>query len=294
MQSTAQWKRRFLVALVTLLIALLAVTSATFAWYIYNASAHTTRVRMAAGASVKLQIASAYDGEYSSSTAMESFTGTLNPVSTNRISLGFRKVSGFTNGSENRSNVVANLFRPAETSDYYKTSLYLRSNGAPMNVYLSDIGYEDSSEDDPISTAIRLGLVVHEPGRDAPVKEEFIFAINPAGNVAAPDYNTYAGQEGFVLDLTSPDTQAVVAFTPYTSENFCEYDRATGETSLRPGSLPLFSICGSTGPDGQYTSYGERVQVDVYIWLEGCDQDCTGSLMGATLRQLSLSFAGIS
>ena len=294
MQSTTQWKRRFMISLVTLLIALLAVVSATFAWYIYNSSAHTTRVKMAAGASTKLQIASSYDGTYGSSTVMEAFTGKLNPVSTNSILLGFRKVAGFTNGSENRTNLVANLFKPAETADYYKTSLFLRTNGAPVKVYLSDIGFEDNSEINPISTAIRMGLVVHKPGKDAAVDEEFIFAINPDRNIQSPNYNTYTGSDGYVLDLTSSNTEAVVPFEPYTTDHFCKYDKNTGETELKTNSLPLFSLEGSTNASGQYTGYGESVQVDVYIWLEGCDQDCTNDLVGATLKVLSLSFAGIS
>lgn len=278
-----------------LLIALLAVTSATFAWYIYNSSAHTTRVKMAAGASTKLQIASSYEGEYGSSTVMDAFTGKLNPVSTNSILLGFRKVAGFTNGSENRTNLVASLFKPAESADYYKTSLFLRTNGKPMEVYLSDIGYDDDSEVNPISTAIRMGLVVHAPGKDAPVVGEYIFAINQDESIRNPDYNTYTGHDGYVLDLTSSDTEAVVEFTPYTSDNFCRYDRNTGETTLKPDSIPLFTLSGSMdAASGQYTGYGEAVQVDVYIWLEGCDQDCTLDILGSTLRVLSLSFAGIS
>ena len=294
LQSTAQWKRRFLISMATLLIALLAVVSATFAWYIYNSSAHTTRVKMAAGTSTKLQIASSYDGEYSSSTVMEAFTGKLNPVSTNRILLGFRKVAGFTNGTENQPLLVANLFKSAETADYYKTSLFLRTNGAPVKVYLSDVGYDDDSDANPISTAIRLGLVVHQPGRDGAEDKEYIFAINPDHNINAPSYNTYTGKDGYVLDLTSSDTEAVVEFEPYTADQYCKYDKNTGETELKAGSLPLFTLSGSTDASGQYTGYGESVQVDVYIWLEGCDQDCTNDLVGATLKVLSLSFAGIS
>ena len=30
----------------------------------------------------------------------------------------------------------------------------------------------------------------------------------------------------------------------------------------------------------------------VYIWLEGCDKDCTQNLCSTTLRNLALSFAG--
>lgn len=282
-------------ALVTLLIALVAAVSATTAWYVYHSTAHTTRVKMAAGTSTKLQIASEYDGEYSSSTVMEAFTGSLNPVSTNSIRLGFRKVAGFTNGSENRTNLVANLFKPAESADYYKTSLYLRTNGAPVDVYLADIGYEDADELNPISTAIRMGLVVHEPGEDGEAVKEYIFAINPDHNIQKPNYNTYTGKDGYVLDLGSSDTEAVTAFEPYTQDNFCKYDKNTGEAALNEDSVKLLTLSGK--PDaatGQYTGYGEAVRVDVYIWLEGCDEDCTNDLLGATLKVLSLSFAGIS
>ena len=38
---------------------------------------------------------------------------------------------------------------------------------------------------------------------------------------------------------------------------------------------------------------GRSVEVEVYIWLEGCDEDCTGNLSGTTLQNLALSFAGI-
>lgn len=74
--------------------------AATYAWYVYNTGRHTTKVRMAAGTGINLQISNKYDDEtaYKSSTMLESFTGKLNPVSTNRIQDGFRKVFGFTNG----------------------------------------------------------------------------------------------------------------------------------------------------------------------------------------------------
>ena len=38
-------KRKFTGALLALLITFLAVASATYAWYIYNTSQHTTNVR---------------------------------------------------------------------------------------------------------------------------------------------------------------------------------------------------------------------------------------------------------
>ena len=82
-----------------LLITFVAVLSATYAWYVYNTGRHTTNVRMAAGAGVNLQISNAYDGTYGSAAVLNSFSGQLVPVSTNRISGGFQKVLEFTEGN---------------------------------------------------------------------------------------------------------------------------------------------------------------------------------------------------
>lgn len=82
-------KRRLTAAMAALLITALAVVSATYAWYVYNTGNRTTNVRMAAGAGANLQISNRYDGTYGSAAVLDSFTGRLRPVSTNRILSGF-------------------------------------------------------------------------------------------------------------------------------------------------------------------------------------------------------------
>ena len=147
------------------MITLVAVVSATYAWYIYNTSRHTTNVHMAAGAGASLQISNSYDGTYGSAAVLDSFAGRLTPVSTNRVSGGFQKVEKFTEGSDNQPDLVASIFGSGERTDYYHTSLYLRTTGSATDIYLADIGFEDSSASSPISSAIRVGLVIHRPGR---------------------------------------------------------------------------------------------------------------------------------
>ena len=277
-------KRNFVTALFALLAALFAIVAATFAWYIYHTSSHTTKVHMAAGTGVSLEISNQYSEGYGSATVLEEFNGWLNPVSTNKISNGFQKVLGFTNGDETQPKLVANLFGPSETSDYYKTSLYIRTNHEKLDVYLSGIGYEDDDENLPISTAIRVGIVPHYAGKDQDESGEYIFAINDAEN-PEKEYNTATGEEGYVLDSTKTDG-TTIPFEPYDSRNFCIYDSESGAVTLKDESLKICTVSG-TGND-----YGEPVQVDIYIWLEGCDQDCTRSLCGKTLKNLALSFAG--
>lgn len=283
--SKKKLKNRLTSGTFALLVALLAVISATYAWYVYNTGRHTTKVRMAAGAGVNLQISNSYNGTYGSAAVLDSFSGQLNPVSTNRISGGFQKVLGFTNGTENQSNLVASLFGSGDYSDYYQTSLFLRTNGDPTDIYISDIGFEDSDENNPISSAIRAGFVVHSTGENQPAAAEYIFAISDKKNPEA-DYNTATGQEGDVLDCTKTDG-TTVSFTPYDSDAYCTYNQNTGEVTLKSSSLKLCTISGQNG------SAGQSVQIDLYIWLEGCDEDCTGNLGSQTLKNLSVSFAGV-
>ena len=279
-------KRKFTGALLALLITFLAVASATYAWYIYNTSQHTTNVRMAAGAGVNLQISNAYNGVYGSSAVLESFSGQLVPVSTNKISAGFQKVTEFASGYQTKTGPAASIFGSGEQNDYYHTSLFLRTTGGTLDIYMSDIGFEDSDEASPISSAIRLGLVVHKAGEHQALDNEYIFAISDKKNPEA-EYNTATGQEGYVLDALRKDG-TTVPFKPYTSDEYCIYNKETGAVKRKDGSLKICTISGAA--DG---SVGESVEIELYIWLEGCDEDCTSNLCRQTLRNLAVSFAGV-
>ena len=279
-------RSRFKISLLAMFVAFIAVVSATYAWYIYNTSRHTTDVRMAAGAGANLQISNSYSGEYGSAAVLESFKGQLEPVSTNKVTAGFQKATSFIVGQGGPADLLAAGFDDSEARDYYHTSMYLRTNGNDTDIYLADIGFEDSDEKVPISSAIRVGLVVHKPGQNMPVSSEYIFAISDKKNPEA-DYNTATGKEGYVLDSSKKDG-TTVPFSPYTSDAYCIYDKNTGAVELKKTSEKLCTITG----DG-HGKPGTSVQIEVYIWLEGCDEDCTANLCGETLKKLAVSFAGI-
>ena len=284
--NTKSLRRRLTISILAVIITLCAVVSATYAWYIYNTSRHTTDVRMAAGAGANLQISNSYSGEYGSAAVLESFNGQLEPVSTNKVTAGFQKATSFIVGQGGPADLLAAGFDDSEARDYYHTSMYLRTNGNDTDIYLADIGFEDSDEKVPISSAIRVGLVVHEPGQNMPVSSEYIFAISDKKNPEA-NYNTVTGKEGYVLDGVKKNG-TTVPFSPYTSDAYCIYDKNTGVVTLKKTSEKLCTITG----DG-HGKPGTPVQIEVYIWLEGCDEDCTVNLCGETLKKLAVSFAGI-
>ena len=284
--NTKSLRRRLTISILVVIITLCAVVSATYAWYIYNTSRHTTDVRMAAGAGANLQISNSYSGEYGSAAVLESFNGQLEPVSTNKVTAGFQKATSFIVGQGGPADLLAAGFDDSEARDYYHTSMYLRTNGNDTDIYLADIGFEDSDEKVPISSAIRVGLVVHEPGQNMSVSSEYIFAISDKKNPEAR-YNTATGKEGYVLDGVKKDG-TTVPFSPYTPDAYCIYDKNTGAVTLKKTSEKLCTITG----DGSGKP-GTPVQIEVYIWLEGCDEDCTVNLCGETLKKLAVSFAGI-
>lgn len=285
MTSSKQLRRRLALAALALIAVLLSVTTATFAWYIFNTSARTMEVKMSAGSSVALEIASKKDYErvgdaaFGSATQMESFDSRLIAVSTDKIANGFQAVSGFRVERQAESyRSVARYFQGAsEAVEYYKTTLLLRTSANSLDVYLANIGSEDY-DNGYLSTAMRLGLVVQG--------QEFIFELNPAPNPEKVGDNASEEPTGYyALDSTKHDG-TVVPLTPLGEDALCNYDPATGAAEKKDTSV---KICTLTGGG---TSYGEPVPVDVYLWMEGCDEDCTGDLSGQSMDLVSLIFAG--
>lgn len=285
MKESKGLKRRLLLSVVALFLTLSSMMVVTYAWYVYQTDVKISDVHLAVGSASFLRISNQYDGEYKASTVMEEFRGRLNPVSTDLITGGFQKVVGFVEGGQDRPFLLANLFEKSDGNDYYRTTLYVKTSGEKQNVYLSDIGFEDESEENPISTAIRVGLVVHSPGENTPVAAEYIFAINEKENPKGR-YNTLTGEEGHVLDHRKTDGSTVRMDKLYTREQYCLYNKETGKVTLKETSLPLFSLQGNN--EG---GYGEIVRVDVYLWLEGCDKDCANNLCDTSLSKISISFA---
>lgn len=285
-ENRRQLNIRFAKALLLFVIVLAVTGIAAFAWYVNNTREFTTDVNMAAGTGESVYISRDYGSGYSSAVEMKTYIGKLTPVSTDRITRSFQRVKDFERRGPSKNDLYAKTFEPAEASDYYSTSLYLRSNSEAADVYVSDIGFTDADSRRPTSTAVRVGLVTHEPGRDMPVREEFIFEINDDRNPMA-GYNTATGRDGYVIDSSRTDG-ATVPFRQLTESNYCIYSSESGETTLKPDSRKIVTLSGNDG------KMGTPVQIDVYIWLEGCDSDCTSNLADSRLESIAISFACIS
>ena len=284
MEESKKLRRSLIIAALALLVALFSISAATFAWYIFNTSARTTEVKMSAGSSLSLEISNAEDGDYGSATQMEEFSGRLIPVSTDSIQGGFQRVDAFhAIWEDGQFRTTAKSFRPSYDVEYYKTSLYLRTNTQNLGIYLADIGFEDADSENPPSTAMMLGLVVE--GR------EYIYEVNPGENEGRltadvpQDNGTDHPEGGYVMKAGS--LGVMTPFSPLTADNLCECNSETDSVALKENST-LIGVISGNGKSG----YGEPLKVDVYLWLEGCDRDCTLNLESQTMELLALKFAG--
>lgn len=282
--SSRSLRRRFFGALIVLLIFAALMGAVTMAWYIYNTNSHTTDVHMAAGTSTRLEIAKEYDGNYSYAVQLNQFKGKLNPVSTDKMTGGFQECVGHIDDPQGTRGPLAYLFDFSKTSDYYMDTMFLRTNASNIGVYVSGLEFKDNQDAQLLATALRVGLAVHEPGKDQPVAKEYIFELSDKENPGR-QYNAYKGFEGCVLDHTKTDG-SVVELTPYSKKNFAKYDPVSDVLELTGDSLKLFDLTGTVDKD-----FGTPVQVDVYIWLEGCDPDCTGRIGGLSLEDLAITYA---
>lgn len=313
MSESKKLRRSLIIAALALLVALLSVSTATFAWYIYHTNVRTTEVKMSAGSSVSLQISNERDAGYGSSTIMADFEGALTPVSTDKISRGFIRVEKFdTVAGDGR--LVATLFGESpvlaekEAMDYHKTSLFIRTGSDNVDVYLSEITPDNVQEDSdeiptPIATALRIGLRVLQKDKNGDYPE-YIFEVtskespyrNTSDNCDIYRYDPALEGVDYVMDsMRNVDPQNVpngtitTEFDLYDSSNFCNYDKTTGRVTLKPdgASKKLFTL--TKEKDAEYS---DPVEVEVYLWLEGCDPDCTAEIGGSTLNNLTLCFAG--
>ena len=114
-------------------------------------------------------------------------------------------------------------------------------------------------------------------------------AVDPAKTETPEDNGAKERMGGYVLRHDKTDGSTVdFSDRLLTADNLCEYNEATGAVTLKEKSVSIGTISG----DGK-GGFGTPMKVDVYLWLEGCDRDCTVNLSGQTMELLALKFAGM-
>lgn len=274
-------KNRIFVAVVSLVVALAAVTAATLAWFTDQSTVSTSRVTATvADGDVRLEISETGGGAFKplDEPGIPRLAGggelTLFPVSTADLQTFVRSLAA----TEER----ASEFALADGEDsYFHGRIYLRASGLAEGKSLALYFDEGAASGGPLAVnssgsmldGARLGILLDGKAR--------IFSGAPSG--------AEGGLRHTYLDGRLLEADEVLTW------------RDGAPAAAADPSVPLSDYCISYGGDGAVRlpseplallKPGEIVPVDVFFYLEGCDPDCGNSLM-LSEADLHLAFFGV-
>ena len=270
-----QYRMQIFFGVVTLLLLLLAFTSATYAWFTFSNDTNVEPLEGGIGyGEGDLTIANDPAGpfsEYCELNAIESGT-LLRPLSTADLN------SFFTAIEHNRSGISIRFAKEDKVdTSAVCGSVYLKSEQSDCDVYF-DSNTLDFGSDGQALASMRLGLVITTQ------KEVFthIFRLDDMGGTANAEANWTIEQHGAVLSSVGSDGRPYFVNDP--AEDLSGYFAAAADDpdAMSPGEHILCRL-----------SAGEAAKVDFYLYLEGCDENCINVVQGKQLA-LALGFVGFA
>lgn len=316
MKQVHNLKKELIAAIVSLMIAAVCLTSATYAWYVANNTVTATTASISAKTNgFILQIATLAEGAQhgGEQKSLEAFStgATLSPASSNNLKDwyvcqswdGQGYVTSYT--TPEFAGTKPGLYQ-VSGKDYYA---YIRSDYILYTITstgTADIYLEGSESEPPIvvttrdgggvSTVIdslRVAITTQAVGSDGhtAVGNETLRVVYAASNETGKG-NDKNGLNGWTY-VSGPSTVAEVTYphiygTTSTDQNGKNWVATkSGENFTVPsGSL---AIAEDVGYDG--------IVVHVYIWMEGTDADCVNgkSVEDDTSKyDVTVKFAGVA
>ena len=320
--SVKKMKMQLMATAASVLISGIALTSATYAWYVANNTVEATTTKISATTNgFILQIATAEQGPQhggeQTSLAASTTGGIISPSSTNDL------INWYVCEGWNEEGKVTSYRKPTFVADgkpgQYGTDddthyAYLKSEYILYTITetgLADV-YLDASEESPITLmtngtpttdtipkSMRIGITIQN------IKKNADGTYNDDGDeelkiVYAPYEETGKGndaeaRDGWTCIGTGTDgklkpvavTYPYIYATTYTDQNNQNWV-ATKAGKNYEVSSGTQKIASSVGYDG--------VKMRVYIWMEGTDADCVNNAAAEDLAtyNVNVKLAGIS
>jgi len=268
-------KKALILPALWVVIALLVMSGATFAWFSFSTR---TKIKPMAGtigdSGVTLLISNSEYGPFEESTDLivEGSTDNLQPVSTGNLTTWYTSLG---NNAAGISDTFSEVTETIDERTMYGT-LYLKSEGGECNVYF-DPEAMYFGDDDQLIASCRLGLVIRT---EAEGEKSYIFRLDSLGNVAAAESQETMDSENVVV--TGVDSSGRPDTDTDPSEEMTAYDaRITGDV-VEPGENMLCRL----GQD-------EVASVDFRLYMEGCDENTINASQDREIS-IKLGFAGTS
>jgi len=264
MKTKNMRKKALVASLAMLLVAVVALSGATYAWFSANSTANLSSINLQSTTSSSLLIAAKETAptadEYSNTINVTWEELALIPCSS-ADTTSFVTVTATGEKADGAAQKVES-FGTTTTGFLHKT-LWFKTDAA-SDVRLSAL--TTTGETLNLSNAIRVALV-------------------PAGSSAV------------VYGIGSPQTYyAVTGQSGYTAGAATYGDLYAGTTGkgVTYSDAVTTKVAGTTSDAFVSLAAGTPKQVDLYVWLEGNDADCVNAIAGGTISGMSFQFDVVS
>lgn len=193
-------KRQLLAAVAMVIVAAIALSSSTYAWFVNNTKVTASSVTVTARAANNLLIThgdGATDAAWGTTATMGSFTTTnFKPVSTigadTATDLTFYKDNAWateTTGTEQGKYNASGFETATAGTEYYKDTLTLKASQASKLYLDTDTVFTATGNNNDTNKTLRLALVVHGAGNQT-TDGVYIYQVDKTTLASGSTYNT--------------------------------------------------------------------------------------------------------
>lgn len=275
-ETVKRLRKSLVMAVVGMIFFLISVTGVTYAWFTASGRAHTNVTPMGGTVSdgdTNLLISTAESGPFDRKCDLVSAGDAqeLKPVSTADLENFYRVIM------QNKEGIAVSYENADDRvdSDTFHGTVYLKSEGAPCNVYFNGEELQLGSDAQALA-AMRLGLKItnHDGSRT------FVMRLDDLGSTAAAEAKATVPAAGTVVSGISGSGAASYVSDP--AVNVSDYmAQAAGNDEYTAGANELFSL-----------DADEIASVEYWLYLEGCDEQCVNQVQNID-SDIRLAFAGV-
>ena len=271
-----------IISAVWLLLALMALGGAAFAWFTFGVDTNITPMASSVGrGGVDLKISDSYGGPFAAEcnlTYENNADGSLYPVSTSSLEHWYEPTAQDRNGiSTSFREITEQSVLDAMT---WHGRVYLLSENQDCDLYLSRTDML-LTMGEGAEQAARLGLILRDEttGRELTRVMLRLDELDMERTGGAAEAVQTVTESGAVIEST--DGGGYPSFTADPAEDINDYMAyASGQTELGPGRRALAMLPADTVITAEY-----------YLYLEGCDDNCVNAIQDAEIR-FNLGWAG--
>ncbi|MDO4477660.1 MAG: hypothetical protein Q4B73_01295 [Lachnospiraceae bacterium] len=275
MEKKKQKKPYFLIVMWSI-IALLAVSGITYAWFNFSSSTNVTpdTGSTISNGEASLLISTSQGGPFDKTVnlVLGSHSEALRPVSTYDL-------NGFYTSAAQNANGITILYQDVTNevdAHTMRGTLYLKAEGGDLDVYFMKPMLDFGSNVQALAS-LRLGLKITGSANDG----SYIFRLDDMMDVSGAASRETITNPGSTVSSISGGSPNYVSDPARNINEFCAQVNSPEDTDPQAGPNALMTLT-----DGQIA------EVNYRLYLEGCDNNCINEVQVKEVA-LSLGFAGV-